>query len=119
MFEFKPAPKPEHQRRIPKWKVRTNFSEKTKKAIFERDNYECVKCGSHHLEHTPHHVIYRSQLGNGSMRNGVTICRSCHEWAHMSKKQNNEWFTRWVELNLDSEGNMRFPVARNPDLFLP
>lgn len=104
---FHPVPKPKHNRRVPKRKDRTNFSAKTAREIFERDNYQCVRCGSPYLENLPHHVIYRSQLGEGSKRNGVTICRDCHEWAHKSKKDNNQWFVSWVEKNLDMDGNLK------------
>lgn len=83
----------------------------------ERDDYQCVRCGSYHLESVPHHVIYRSAGGDGTMRNGVTICRSCHDWAHKSKKKNNEWFTRWVELNLDEEGYLRLAIPKRPNIF--
>lgn len=111
------VPKPNHGRRVAKRKERTNFSQATIKAIFERDHYQCVRCGSYHLESVPHHVVYRSQLGEGTKRNGVTICRMCHDWAHMSKKKNNEWFNRWIEVNLDSEGNLKFEHGLNPDFF--
>lgn len=115
-MEFHPVPKPQHNRRVPKRKDRTNFSAKTIKDILERDLYQCVRCGSHHLESIPHHVIYRSQLGEGSKRNGVTICLECHKWAHLSKKHHNEWFSRWVDLNLDMDGNLKPGGPKNPDL---
>jgi 5-methylcytosine-specific restriction endonuclease McrA len=112
-----PVPKPSYGRRVAKRKERTNFSSETIDAILERDHYQCVRCGNYHVESVPHHVVYRSQLGEGSKRNGVTICRSCHEWAHSDKKKNNEWFGRWVEVNLDSEGNLKFEYGVNPDFF--
>lgn len=114
---FNPVPKPKHNRRVPKQKDRNKFSEETIKAILERDDYQCVRCGSYHLEAVPHHIRYRSEMGGGKKSNGASVCVSCHQWAHKSKKKNNEWFTRWADLNLDTEGNKRFDVYKNPDIF--
>ncbi|WP_137744564.1 HNH endonuclease [Robertmurraya siralis] len=101
---FNPVPKPQHKRRVPKRGDRGKFSPKTIKAICERDNYQCVRCGSYHLEKVPHHVIYKSQLGEGTKRNGVSICISCHQEAH-AKKEIRKWFEEWVEKNLDENGD--------------
>lgn len=106
-MDFRPVPKPNHNRKNPKRKDRTNFRAKTIQEILERDHHQCVRCGSYHLESVPHHVVYRSQMGEGSKRNGVSICVFCHEWAHRSAKKNNEWFRCWVELNLDNDGNLK------------
>jgi hypothetical protein len=65
------------------------------------------------LESIPHHVVYRSQLGDGSKRNGVSICRNCHDLAH-ERKEIREWFAVWVELNLDEEGNLKYRIPKRP-----
>lgn len=109
-----PVPKPTFKRRVPKRKNVTNFSEKTIQEILDRDNHQCIRCGSYHLENRPHHVIYRSGMGTGHKRNGVAICPHCHEWAHASKKKNNTWFVEWVELNLDEDGNLIHDVPVMP-----
>lgn len=60
-----------------------NFTEKVKAQIFERDDYKCVRCGTmNDLEHTPHHIFFKSQGGYGTLDNGATVCRGCHDWAH-------------------------------------
>jgi 5-methylcytosine-specific restriction endonuclease McrA len=107
-------PKPDHNRRTPKRKNLTNFDQKTIREIAERDEHQCVRCGSYQLDPVPHHVQYRSSMGTGSKRNGVSICRRCHDWAHSNKKQHNIWFARWVELNLDEEGNRLHEVPIIP-----
>lgn len=106
MNGFNPVPKPQHKRRVPKRVDRGKFSPKTIKQIFERDHYQCVRCGSHYLEKVPHHVIYRSQLGKGTKRNGVSICISCHQEAH-TRKEIRKWFEEWVEKNLDENGDRK------------
>lgn len=104
MDKVRAVPKPRHKRRVPKRVDRGKFSAKTIKEICDRDNYQCVRCGSYYLEPVPHHVIYRSQLGHGTKRNGVSICRDCHNEAHTIKAV-RKWFEDWVEKNLDENGD--------------
>jgi len=85
------VPKPDHNRSAPRRGVASKFSSKTIRAICERDNYRCVRCGSHYIESVPHHVIYRSAGGKGTVDNGVTICRPCHDLAHSSREV-RKWF---------------------------
>ncbi|MED3974577.1 HNH endonuclease [Priestia megaterium] len=114
-FGFNPVSKPQHNRRTPKKKARGEFSEKTKKAIGERDNWQCVKCGSYHLETVPHHITYKSHGGLGEKRNGASICRRCHDWSHGKckgpngelAKEGRYWFEMWRDENLDENGDMR------------
>lgn len=101
---FHPTPKPNHNRKTPKRVDRGKFSSKTIKEILERDNYQCVRCGHYHLESVPHHVIFKSQGGDNSKRNGVSICIACHVEAHKFKEV-RKWFESWVEKNLDENGN--------------
>ncbi|MEH7355094.1 HNH endonuclease [Neobacillus drentensis] len=98
------VPKPSHKRRVPKRVNRGKFSAKTIKEIRERDNDQCVRCGSYHLEAIPHHVVYKSQLGDNSKRNGVSICLTCHREVHDHRKV-RKWFEAWVEKNLDENGD--------------
>lgn len=47
-------------------------------AVWERDNHQCILCGSPHAE--PHaHYISRAQLGKGIEENIVTLCDQCHK----------------------------------------
>jgi 5-methylcytosine-specific restriction endonuclease McrA len=51
------------------------------KAVLERDGWRCQKCGT--LENLQvHHKIKRSQLGNDSLDNLVTLCVYCHLAEH-------------------------------------
>ena len=53
--------------------------------VLERDGWRCQKCGS--LENLQvHHNTKRSQLGNDSLDNLVTLCAHCHmgEHGHLS-----------------------------------
>lgn len=115
MFEYRPVEKPSHNRRVKKRKARGEFSQKLIAEIRERDNEQCVCCGSYYLEPVPHHVVFKSQGGEGIKRNGVSICRSCHDWAHGKKsgpfgqpeREGRQWFVEWVERNLDENGNYK------------
>ncbi|GAA5416219.1 hypothetical protein Pryu01_01251 [Paraliobacillus ryukyuensis] len=91
-----------------------NFTQAIKLAIFKRDGYRCVKCGSHKIESVPHHIIYKSKGGLGTKRNGATVCRLCHDWAHHKclgpygepSKQGRKWFEYWQEAKLDEKGDL-------------
>jgi 5-methylcytosine-specific restriction endonuclease McrA len=73
------------------------FSTKVRNIIIERDEGLCVRCkrAAQHI----HHVIFRSQMGKGTIDNGVCVCHKCHEWAHMSK-EGRLWFEEYRENNL-------------------
>jgi 5-methylcytosine-specific restriction endonuclease McrA len=98
------VPKPNHKRRVAKRADRGKFSKKTIQEILERDNFQCVRCGSHHLESVPHHIIYKSQGGTGHKRNGVSICLSCHRKAHRFKEV-REWFEQYADKHFDENGD--------------
>ena len=89
-----------HNRKSPKRAARGKFSADTIQSIYERDNGRCVRCGtSSDLEAIPHHIIYKSQLGKGTIDNGCVTCRTCHRWAH-SCREGREWFEQYREKNL-------------------
>lgn len=52
------------------------ISQKTKKAVYERDNGLCVVCGKRGLPEA--HYIPRSHGGLGIEQNIATLCRRCH-----------------------------------------
>ena len=90
-----------------------NFSPRVKQAIFERDNFRCVKCQSALIESVPHHCRYKSNGGTGEKRNGVVVCRSCHDWAHHKcdskfgepSSEGKQWFIDFVDTRLDENGD--------------
>ncbi|WP_411830313.1 HNH endonuclease [Paenibacillus alba] len=99
-FTLNECPKPSYKRRQPKRGNAARFSEKTIKSIGERDGWLCVRCGSPYIESVPHHIIYRSQLGKGTVDNGVCICRPCHDLAH-SKQEVRKWFEAYGQKLLE------------------
>jgi 5-methylcytosine-specific restriction endonuclease McrA len=101
---YSKAQQTNHIRRTPKRVDRGKFSAKTIKEICERDGYQCVRCGSYHLEKVPHHIIYKSQGGLGEKRNGASICIECHILAHKLKEV-REWFEIWRDKTLDENGD--------------
>lgn len=102
--EWNPAPKKtSYKRRVPKRGNSGKFSDKTRERIGERDEWLCVRCKSPYVESVPHHIIYKSQLGKGTVDNGVTICRPCHDEAH-SKEDVRRWFESYREQHLLRDG---------------
>lgn len=48
--------------------------------VLERDNWTCQnpECGYTHQLDIPHHIIFKSQGGNDSVENLITLCLHCH-----------------------------------------
>jgi hypothetical protein len=54
--------------------------QRTRLRIFERDNWQCRKCGSTQSNLQVHHKKYESQVPwETADRYLVTLCRTCHE----------------------------------------
>lgn len=100
-----PCPKPKHKRRTPTRKDRGAFTQEVMDKIFERDGGCCVRCRvlydniNTDLEMKPHHIIFRSQGGPGTVDNGVCICKECHRLAHRYDEV-RRWFERYREQHL-------------------
>ena len=87
-------------RKSPKRADRGKFSADTIQSIYERDEGRCVRCRtSSDLEAVPHHVVFKSAMGLGTIDNGVIVCRSCHKWAH-DCREGREWFEQYREEHL-------------------
>ena len=82
------------------------------KEIRKRDRNKCVVCGTTASMMNPypaHHIVYKSQGGDDSLENLVSLCPTCHAQAHLhningwrmgSKSKVMEWFfNRIDELN--------------------
>jgi hypothetical protein len=52
--------------------------ETLRSAVFARDNYTCICCGSQEGPFAIHHVVYRSEGGTNRMANLATVCTKCH-----------------------------------------
>jgi 5-methylcytosine-specific restriction endonuclease McrA len=72
-------------RKVKRIKLGKQIYRRLMKRVLERDGWRCRKCGS--LENLQiHHKIKRSQQGNDSLANLVTLCAHCHmeEHGHLS-----------------------------------
>ena len=57
-----------------------------RRQILERDGWRCQGCGS--AENLQiHHKEFRSQSGNDSEENLITLCSECHTEIHMTLKR--------------------------------
>jgi 5-methylcytosine-specific restriction endonuclease McrA len=55
------------------------------KKVLQRDGWRCRSCNSRVALHC-HHVIFRSQDGDDTLENVLTLCLSCHEGVHRDVK---------------------------------
>ena len=64
---------------------RTTIEKKVYKAnkelMYKRDGHRCRSCNSSE-NLTPHHVIFRSQLGPDDLENLICLCINCHNAVH-------------------------------------
>ncbi len=49
--------------------------------VLQRDGWRCQKCGSR-LDLQVHHIELRSQSGDDSEENLITLCARCHTGIH-------------------------------------
>jgi 5-methylcytosine-specific restriction endonuclease McrA len=67
-------------------RLATDAYEELRKRALQRDHWRCQFCGSmRNLE--VHHQQYRSQSGEDSEENLITLCTTCHSSAHNSSDQ--------------------------------
>lgn len=60
-------------------------------AVFERDDYTCVKCGHRGGELNAHHIKPFAKYPDHRLDvdNGITLCKECHKLVH--KEADSEW----------------------------
>lgn len=58
------------------------------KAVRERDEFICQRCGKYDQYIHTHHIALRSQRPDlkHEVSNGVCLCASCHQWVHHHPK---------------------------------
>jgi 5-methylcytosine-specific restriction endonuclease McrA len=67
----------------PRIELAPEVYEQLRLSVLQRDNWRCQNCGSfQNLE--VHHKIPRSQSGDDSELNLITLCHSCHSNEHAS-----------------------------------
>jgi len=82
----------------------TDISKKTRAKVLDRDSIEgwpcCIYCGRPadrgyglHL----HHIRRRSQGGEGSEENLVTLCFDCHSKLHSGDKDIQSYAEKYLE----------------------
>jgi len=65
----------------PRLRLDSELYEELRNQVLRRDGWRCQACGTmSNLE--VHHQEFRSQAGDDSGENLVTLCASCHGQAH-------------------------------------
>jgi 5-methylcytosine-specific restriction endonuclease McrA len=68
-------------RKVKRIKLGPRIYRRLMKKVLERDQWKCQRCGS--LENLQiHHKIKRSQRGDDTLGNLVTLCAYCHMAEH-------------------------------------
>ena len=61
--------------------MENRLTNKTRKAVYKRDGFQCAICGGGRTLQI-HHYIPRGKGGNDTMMNLITLCDCCHAMAH-------------------------------------
>jgi 5-methylcytosine-specific restriction endonuclease McrA len=65
-------------------KLRPEEYHRLRERVFQRDGYQCVRCGSGGPLQA-HHLQFRSQQGGDLYENLISLCFLCHDKLHGSK----------------------------------
>ncbi len=67
--------------KAPRLRLNAEEYDKLRQSVLRRDGWRCQSCGvMSNLE--VHHKEFRSQSGDDSERNLITLCASCHHATH-------------------------------------
>jgi hypothetical protein len=88
-LEFRPIPKPSHNRRVKKRGDRNKFTKYVRDQVKEHFNHTCQECGCKGIH--IHHVCFRSQGGRGVFSNALLVCNKCHKHIHESHERAMYW----------------------------
>ena len=76
-------------------KLITKLDKQWSKYVIERDKGVCQKCDD--PGDNPHHVFLRRYMGSRFLKeNGITLCTTCHRWAHDYPTDFLEWWIDFV-----------------------
>ena len=69
------------QPKHPRFRLVPELYEELRNQVLRRDGWRCQACGARsNLE--VHHKEFRSQSGNDSEQNLITLCTTCHASVH-------------------------------------
>jgi ATP-dependent DNA helicase RecQ len=76
-------------KRIPSKSLRLRLApelyEELRQQVLRRDGWRCQSCGTmSNLE--VHHQKFRSQSGDDSEQNLITLCAACHQQVHRNRR---------------------------------
>jgi len=87
-----------------------------RKAVYERDGYNCIACGHHGGDLNAHHLY--SYVDTPDQRfdvaNGVTLCPACHTRFHVAYGfggNTAEQFQSWMEGNTEVSAGTKEPAT--------
>ena len=67
--------------KLPRIRLEAERYEELRQRVLCRDGWRCQSCGAmSHLE--VHHQEFRSQSGDDSEQNLITLCATCHNMVH-------------------------------------
>jgi len=86
---------------------RVNLSKSIRRKVLERDNYQCVKCGSKENLEIHHKIPYSNFLlprNANKLENLVTLCKKCHQSEHKVEVKVSEEFLKLLKREKERYG---------------
>lgn len=70
--------------------------------VFQRDNFKCqnMLCKTPNSPLTYHHIKFRKNNGKDKVKNGVTLCQSCHMAYHKAKREIKYYYTKTLPTHI-------------------
>jgi HNH endonuclease len=79
---------------------RATFTTEEKQKVISVYGTACFLCESAHYEEI-HHVKFKSKKGRGTFRNGVPVCKVCHDLIHEDTPQSQR-LAHYIRLTVKS-----------------
>ena len=70
--------------KLPRLRLDPTSYESLRQQVLRRDGWRCQLCGTM-ANHEVHHKEFRSQSGDDSEENLITLCTACHQTHHIMK----------------------------------
>lgn len=95
-LEWRPVPKPQHNRRVKKCGDRSKFSKMVRDKVKEQYDNQCAQCGGRACH--VHHVMPRARGGRNVFTNGLLLCNDCHKAVHADNDLLKGWISKFKQM---------------------
>ena len=74
--------------KLPRVRLDDEAYQQLRLQVLERDGWRCQACGAR-TKLEVHHLQFKSQLGEDTERNLITLCSGCHKQTHLRSRRSS------------------------------